>query len=305
MADLVEFWEKPNAEKVYMIAGWRQWADAGSISSAMPAYLIEHTSARKIGAMRPGGYYIFQVPGTHHLLRPTIKLVDGYRESIEVRRSEYFYAGDEKTGLVLFLGDEPHLNIAGYASAFFEAVHQLNVSRVITVGGVYGTMPYEKDREISCIYSLSSMKNELKEYAVRFSNYEGGATIGSYLVDQAERELIELLALYAFVPAYDFGKVNLLPQGIQIDQDYKAWYDLMRRINHMFGLSFNLADLEHKSQQLMRSLDEQFNELEEKMPQLDIKTYLEKINAGFVERQFDPLADIWEEGFKGLFDGDE
>ncbi|MCP5096942.1 MAG: PAC2 family protein [Chloroflexi bacterium] len=302
MAKLVEFWDEPKAEKVYMIAGWRQWADAGSISSTMPEYLIDQTGAKKIGAIKPGGYYIFQVPGTHHLLRPVIKLEDGYRQSLEIRRSEFYYAGDEKTGLVIFLGDEPHLNVDGYANAFFEAVHRLNVSRVITVGGVYGPMPYEKDREVSCVYSLPSMKDELKEYAVRFSNYEGGATIGSYLVDQAERELVELLAFYAFVPAYDFGQAKFLPQGIQIDQDYKAWYDLMRRINHMFGLSFNLSDLEQKTQLLMNAMEEQFAELESKIPQLDVKAYLDKVDQEFTERPFDPLADIWEEELKDLFD---
>ena len=91
--------------------------------------------------------------------------------------------GDEEKGLLIFLGDEPHLRVDHYATAFFEAARELDVKRITAVGGVYGSMPYDKDREVSCIYSLQRMKAELTNYAVKFSNYEGGATIGSYLVD--------------------------------------------------------------------------------------------------------------------------
>ena len=65
MDELVEIWEKPTAAEIYMITGWRQWADAGSISSALPEYLVELTAARKIGEIKPGPFYLFQIPGTH------------------------------------------------------------------------------------------------------------------------------------------------------------------------------------------------------------------------------------------------
>ena len=55
MDDVVELWEKPAADEVYMLAGWQQWADAGSISSELPRYLVEHLAARQIGRIRPGG----------------------------------------------------------------------------------------------------------------------------------------------------------------------------------------------------------------------------------------------------------
>jgi hypothetical protein len=42
MPNTVEFTEHPQAKRLYMLAGWRQWADAGSMSSGLPQYLI-HT----------------------------------------------------------------------------------------------------------------------------------------------------------------------------------------------------------------------------------------------------------------------
>jgi len=187
MDDLLRLFEKPETEELYMIAGWRQWADAGAVSSALPGYLVEQTDARKIGEIRSESFYLFQIPGTQQFLRPEIKLEAGYRKELHPKKNEIFYAGDAQRGLVIFLGDEPHLYVERYAEAFFDIATELRVRRVATVGGIYATVPYDKDRDISCNYSLPGMKEELTEYALKFSDYEGGVSIGSYLLDHAER----------------------------------------------------------------------------------------------------------------------
>jgi len=302
MNQLVELWEKPVAEEIYMIAGWQQWADAGSISSGLPHYLIEQTGARKIGEFKPGGFYLFQIPGTHHFLRPEIKLEEGYRKGLTTHKNELFYSGDDQKGLVIFLGEEPHLNETGYAEAFFEAATALKVKRIGAVGGVYGSLPYDKERDISCTYSLPGLKTELAEYAVRFSNYEGGSTIGSYLLDEAEKRLLEYFVFYAFVPAYDFSQVSAATQGIRIDNDFKAWYDIMRRFNHMFGLNLNLSDLQERSDQLLDSMNKKVEQMEREIPQLEFRKFLDKLAEEFTEHPFMPLADVWEQELGDLFD---
>lgn len=302
MKHLIDLWEKPVAEEIYMIAGWQQWADAGSISSALPPYLVDRMGARKIGEFKPDGFYMFQIPGTHHLLRPEIKLVDGYRRRLTQRTNEFYYAGDAEKGLVIFLGEEPHLNETGYAETFFEAAESLGVKRIGAVGGVYGSLPYDKEREISCTYSLPRLKAEMADYAVRFSNYEGGTTIGSYLLDQAEARDLEYFVFYAFVPAYDFSQLSSVTQGIRIDNDYKAWYDLMRRFNHMYGLNFDLSDLQERSEQLLVSMEAKVEEMEQEIPQLNFRAFLDKLAEEFTERPFMPLADVWEQELGDLFD---
>jgi len=302
MDDLVELWEKPAAEEIYMIVGWRQWADAGAISSGLPQYLIEQTGAQKIGQIKPDGFYLFQIPGTHHLLRPEINLEEGYRQELRLNKNEIFYSGNDQKGLIIFLGDEPHLNEGKYAAAFFQVVKELAVTRVAGLGGVYGAMPYDKDRSISCAYSLKPMQSELTKYAVRFSNYEGGATIGSYLLDRAEEEGVEFVAFYAFVPAYDLSELSIRFQGLSIENDYKAWHDLMRRLNYMFGLEIDLSDLEQQSEALLSSMEAKIDELEAKMPQLNVRAYLEKATSDFTEMPFMPLGEVWERELGDLFE---
>ena len=293
MDDWVKLSEKPVAEEKFMLAGWHQWADAGTVSSGLPRYLTSLTGARKIGEIKPYGFYMFQVPGMHHFLRPEIKLEEGYRKELTVRKNELFYTGNAQKGLVIFLGEEPHLNVEGYAEAFFDAAQALGVKRIASVGGVYGAVPYNKDRDVSCCYSLRGMKEELGKYAVKFSNYEGGVSIGTYLAAQAEHRGIEYLSFYAFVPAYDFSDISEQLQGIGIETDLRAWHELMRRFNRMFGLRLDLAGLEKQSAELTMTMEDKLGELARKYPQ--VKTYMDKVAEEFTETPYMPLDDIWEQ----------
>jgi predicted ATP-grasp superfamily ATP-dependent carboligase len=302
MNDWVTLTAKPAEQEIYMIAGWEQWADAGSVSSGLPPYLIEQLKAQKIGEMDPDGFYLFQIPGTHHLLRPEVDFKDGYNEHISPRVNDFHYAKLGDKGLVLFIGDEPHMNVDRYADGLFWAAKELGVRRIAAVGGVYGAMPYDRDREVSCTYSLPRMKKELEQYAVRFSNYNGGATIGSYLVDRAESQDLELIVFNAFVPAYDFSQNVASVQGVRIEHDYKAWYELMRRFNYMFGLGIDLSELDRQSEELARSIDEKITELEHSLPQVDVRAYLKTIADEFEEKPFMPLDDVWERELGDLFD---
>ena len=302
MDNLVELWETPLDRDNYMIAGWDQWADAGQISSELPRYLIELTGARKIGQLKADGFYFFQIPGTHHLLRPEVKLNAGYRESMSTRKNDVYYAELEDRGLVIFTGEEPHQNEQRYADAFFDLAEALNVKRTVGVGGVFGAVPFDKDREVSCVYSLPKLKVELDNYAVRFSNYEGGTTIGTYLAHWAEYREAEFITMYSFAPAYEFSQLGVSVQAMRMDEDWKSWLDLMRRIDYMMGLGLDLRDLEDRSRDLLEAWSGKLDALEEEHPELHIRAYLEAMTKDFQERTFIPLDDAWDE-LGDLFDG--
>ena len=302
MDERVHLREIPTAEEMIMIAGWHQWADAGSISSGLPAYLIDMLDALKIGEISRDRFFLFQIPGAHHLLRPEVHTTDGVVQEMRVIPTEVFYAELSGKGLIIFLGEEPHVNEEEYAAAFFDIVKALGVRRIVAVGGVYGAMPYSKDRDISCVFSLERMREEMQEYAVRFSNYEGGTTIGSYLAYHAGQQNIEYIVLHGFVPAYDFGQVMLPAQSVRIEDDVKAWYDILRRIDFMFHLNMNLSELRIQSDELMSSMEEQMEELARQAPQLEVHSYLQKLDEEFTENPFMPLDDVWERELGDLLD---
>ncbi|MCW1968579.1 MAG: PAC2 family protein [Anaerolineae bacterium] len=300
----LELFERPIAKEIYMLAGWRQWADAGSVSSGLPHYLVETLGARKIGHIKPNGFYLFQTQVSQFLFRPHVRFENGYRTSIRKPTNEVYYWGNEDNskGLVIFLGDEPHMNVDDYVEAFFSIAQQLRVKRAVSVGGIYASVPFDKDRHFSCSYSLRRMKDELSEYVVNFSNYEGGVSLGSYMNDRAEALNIEYFTLYAFVPMYDFSQLSQKSQNMSIENDYRAWHELLLRLNHMFGLRLDLTELSRDSARLTEQLHEHVADLSRQNPSFPINDYMTRIAENFEERSFTKLDDVWEDALRDMFD---
>ena len=308
MANELDLWKKPELMENYMVVGWRQWADAGSVSSGLPQYLVQLTGAEPIGSIRPEGFYLFQVPGTHDLVRPVVRFDEGYPKSLETPHNDLFYSGKSQRGMAIFVGDEPHLDIERYVGALLSAAKELGVKRIIGLGGVYGEVPYDKERMVSANYSLPQLKQEMSRMAVNLSDYQGGASIGSYVCRRAGEQGMEYVGLYAFVPSYDFSGIAHFGSAIRLESDYMAWLGVMRRIDYMLKLNLDLSDLEKKSEQLVEMMNAKVEELEREMPQLKLRERVTQISAEFKEMPFIPLDDIWEEELRRLlnkFDGDE
>ncbi len=302
MAEAYKLTEIPQAEQIILFAGWHQWADAGSVSSGLPRYLIQKTGARPIGKLIPDGFYLFQIPGTHDLLRPVVKFNHGYPESLSTQTNDFFYAGDEKRGLAFFIGDEPHIDIERYVAAFLQAARALKVKRIIGLGGVYGEIPYDKDRLVSCNYSLRRMKKEMEQLGVDLSSYHGGASIGSVVCKRAGERKMEYTGMYAFAPNYDFSEIAQVESSIRIENDFMAWLAIMRRVNYMLKLDFDLSDLEAKSRQLVEAMDAKVEEIEKMAPQGGVREYLHRLSEEYNENPFNPADEFWEEKLRGLFD---
>lgn len=305
MTDALDIWERPEAEEIIMLVGWRQWADAGSISSGLTKYLIQQTGARKIASIKPDGFYLFQIPGTHDLVRPVVRFEEGFPAKLETQRNEFYYAGDSARGMVYFIGDEPHMDAERYVQTLLNAARTFSVKTIIGLGGVYGELPYDKERMVSSIYSLPTLKDELSSLAVNLSDYHGGASIGSYVCRRASEQNVRYISFYAFVPTYDFSRFEALGKSIRLENDYMAWLGVMRRINYLLGLELDLADLERKSERLVRIVSDKVEELDREAPQAGIRAYMDQLSNDFQEVSFMPLDDVWEQELGRLFGGRE
>jgi proteasome assembly chaperone (PAC2) family protein len=301
MSDAVKFWEKPPVSDT-MIVGWRQWADGGSISSGLPQYLVQQSHARRIGEIRSDGFYLFQIPGTHDLVRPVVNFEAGYPQSLEIRRNEFFYTGDEQNPVVIFIGDEPHLDVERYTNVLLDAAAELNIKRIVGLGGVYGELPYHKERIVSSIYSLPSLKKEVERLSVNLSDYHGGASIGSYVCRRAGDRGMAFVGLYGFVPMYDFSPFTQRNSSIRIENDYMAWLAIMQRANYWLKSRFSLTDLERRAKQVIKAIDEKVDEMDNLAPQAGIREYIDRLSEGFTEMPFNPLDDVWESELRRLLD---
>lgn len=298
----VELHERPTTRPLVMLAGWRQWADAGAMSSGLPQYLVEQTNARRIGRIKSDGFYLFQIPGTHDLVRPVVQFEDGFPIKLDTPSNDIYYTETNGRGVIILIGDEPHMDMERYAEAVLGLAAELGVERIVSFGGVYGELPYDKERTVSAVYSQQHMKAEIERLAVNLSVYHGGAAIGSYLCQRANERGQEYVGLYAFVPIYNFSIEGQFENAIRVEKDFAAWLGVMRRVNFMLKTRFDLLDMEQQSQQLLVTMRAQIDEIERIAPQLGLREHLASISDAFTEQVFDPLDDVWEDEISKLFD---
>ena len=209
---------------------------------------------------------------------------------------------------MIFRGDEPHMDIERYVAAFLHIIKRLGVKRTIGLGGVYGEVPYDRERTVTASCSLPRLRDDLSEYAVQLTDFKGGASIGSYICRRAGEQDLEYIGLYTFVPLFSLADPTQPISALRIENDFIAWVGLMRRIRHMFKLDIDLGDLERRGQQLLRALDERIDEIDRVAPESGIREYIQKISAEFTETPYAPLDDVWEDEIRRLmdkFEGDE
>ena len=248
--DGMTIWQETPAAD-YLIAGWKnQWSDGGNISSGLPAYLIERLNARKIGRLGPEierMCYPFQIAGTHDAFRPAAAFYEGL-PSVPMHWDNEFY--DAGNGLIVFLGEEPWFELDLYGDALFAAIRRLGIKQTAAVEGYNGPAPPDLERRVGCVFSQPEMQDTLERHGIQFSNYGSGTrqgpTIGMALVTMAHYRHPDLsvFRLGAMAPMYPFSTSGNRQVGIVTD--YRAFFDLMRRLKAMFRLSIDLSDLESR-----------------------------------------------------------
>jgi len=286
--------EKPT----FMVAGFNQWANAGDVSSGIPEYLIEKFNARKVGHIRKGDFYIFQLPGSQFMFRPPIKHVEGHEEDYQEEPiNDFHYTEIGGKGLVIFIGTEPNQHEDVYVNTLLDGAKELGVKRIIVPAGVGGEVPFDRERRIGCTYSLKQMQEELNNYALTFSNYSRNATIGMVINHYSKERGIESVRMSARTPSYQIP--------LTTSSDKRAMYDILRRIRYMFDINLDLSDLEKESKQQVSDFENALKKLYIGNPELEsqIATYMDQIGEGFVELRFEEptqVPDVFLKEFKDL-----
>ncbi|MFC2039875.1 PAC2 family protein [Chloroflexota bacterium] len=265
----------------FMIAGFNQWANAGEVSSGIPEYLIEKLQAKRLGHICKNDFYLFQTPVSHFMFRPSVKYIEGYEEDYQKELvNDFHYAEIDDKGLIIFIGTEPNQREDMYVNTLLDAAEELGVKRIIVPSGVGGEVPFDKERLVSCTYSLKQMQEELNNYAVKFSNYDKTATIGMVINHHSKERNIESIRMNARVPSYQLS--------ITIPSDKRAMYDILRRIRYMLGINLDLSDLENESKHQSADFGKAIKRICVDNPDVEpqVTAYMEQIRVGFEELRF-------------------
>ena len=247
--DNLRIYEAPSFRSPRLILGFSGWMDGGDVSTGTMRVLAERLEAKRFAEIRPEGFYIYNFPGAMEitsLFRPHCRIASGLVRDFEFPEN-LFYAAQE-SDLIVFVGKEPNLDWEDYADCIFALCREFGVEMVYFIGSVAGLVPHTRDPQMFCSVSDTRLKDRFGNYGVRFSDYEGPASIVTYLTARAKDRGVDLVSLVATVPAYVQGNN---PKCIEA---------VTRRVAGMLGVHVELDDLRAMGDEFEKKLSEAVQE---------------------------------------------
>jgi len=254
VSDKLNIYKKPKLNKSRLLLGFSGWMDGGEVSTGTVNCLINKLEARKFAEIEPTGFYIYSFPGSMEitaLFRPHTKIINGIIESYDIP-ANLFYCSEENN-LILFLGKEPNLNWEQYSENIFSICTEFGVEMIYFIGSVAGLVPHTREPRLFCSVSESGLKDKFQHYGVKFTNYEGPASIVTYLTASSGKRNIKMVSLVAAIPAYVQGSN---PKCIEA---------VTRRVAGMLGLEIDFSDLTAVSEEFEKKL----HDIVQEQPELE------------------------------------
>jgi proteasome assembly chaperone (PAC2) family protein len=121
------------------------------------------------------------------------------------------------------------------------------------IGSVAGLVPHTREPRLFCSVSEPKLKETFQHYGVKFSNYEGPASIVTYLTAKCSKRDIKMVSLVAGIPAYVQGNN---PKCIEA---------VTRRIAGMLELEIDFSDLTAISE----AFEKKLHEVVQEQPELE------------------------------------
>jgi len=274
------FAEKPKLRQPYMVCGISGWVDGGEAATGSVRYLVRKLEAIPFADMPIAKFHVFQMPGQVSL-GPSIKIEDGILKEHRLPENRFFYWVNPRSDhdLILFLGTEPNMNWEEYAGSVLDVAQEFGVARMYRLGGMLDNSPYTREPRTHCICSSAELKDEMDKYGVQYMSYAGPATFGTTLLYVCQTRGMEMASMT--VGATCYPEFNIV-----ISYDPKAIRALMRRLNHLLGLSLDLSDL-----------DKEVGNLQDKLASVarhnaQFAAYIKQLEKDFVELKYEEPLDI-------------
>ncbi len=262
--------EKPNLSKPRLLLGLSGWMDGGEVSTGTVECLVEKLGAKKFAEIDPKGFYLYSFPGSMEitaLFRPHTKINEGLIENFTGPTNKFFCS--ERHNLILFTGREPNLNWEDYSECIFSLCAEFDVEMIYFIGSVAGLVPHTREPRLFCSVSHAELKETFQRYGVKFANYEGPASIITYLTAVSGMHNIKMVSLVATIPAYVQGNN---PKCIEA---------VTRRLSGMLELDVDLGDLTAISDEFEKKLGDVVQE------QPELESNIHKLEEDYDSEIFD------------------
>jgi len=243
-SEKLNIFNRPKLSNTRLLLGFSGWMDGGEVSTGTVKCLIDKLDAQKLAKIDPKGFYIYSFPGSMEitaLFRPHTEIKNGIIETYEIPSNTFFYS--EKDNIIIFLGKEPNLNWEEFSECIFSVCAEFDVELIYFIGSVAGLVPHTREPRLFCSVSDTELKETFQHYGVKFTNYEGPASIVTYLTANCGKQDIKMVSFVAAIPAYVQGNN---PKCIEA---------VTRRIAGMLELEIAFDDLMTMSDDFEKKLD--------------------------------------------------
>ncbi len=245
--------DRPELNNPTLIMGFSGWMDSGEVSTGSLDWLIEKLDTKHLASIDPEGFYIYNFPGALEwatMFRPHAKVNDGLVETFSFPGNDFYYNAEQN--IILFLGKEPNLMWEEYADHIFTLTSMFQVSMIYFLGSVSSLVPHTREPRLMCMASNAQIREQFRHFGVKFTNYEGPASMASYLCTRCSEIQQDMVSLIAATPAYVQGNN---PKCIEA---------MLRRVAGMMDLKIDLNQAKH----LTNEFELKLNELVEQQPDL-------------------------------------
>jgi proteasome assembly chaperone (PAC2) family protein len=269
-SDKLSIHERPKFRNPRLLLGFSGWMDGGEVSTGTVRCIIDKLDARRLAEIDPTGFYICSFPGSMEitaLFRPHTKIKNGIIESYEIPANTFFYS--EESDLILFLGKEPNLHWEEFAECIFSVCAEFGVEMIYFIGSVAGLVPHTREPRLFCSVSHVGLKETFQHFGVKFANYEGPASIVTYLTANCNGQNLRMVSLVATIPAYVQGNN---PKCIEA---------VTRRLAGMLELQTEFGDLRTVSDEFEKKLGDVVQE------QPELESNIRKLEEDYDNEIFD------------------
>ena len=204
--DKLKIYKRPKLRNPRMLLGFSGWMDGGEVSTGTVKCIIDKLGAQSFAEIEPEGFYIYSFPGLMEvaaLFRPHTRIKNGLVRSFEVPRNAFYCDG--KNNLILFAGKEPNLRWEEFAECIFSLCAEFGVKEIFFIGSVAGLVPHTREPRLFCSVSDAELRETFQHYGLKFTNYEGPASIVTYLMANCVERDLSVASFVATVPAYVQG----------------------------------------------------------------------------------------------------
>ncbi|HCG90770.1 MAG TPA: hypothetical protein DEZ08_02885 [Dehalococcoidia bacterium] len=219
--------EDYNLNKPDVLMVLKPWIDVGRVGTRVLRHLKKELEANNLTSMNnPGVFYDYTI------YRPRTYFENSKRifRKPETRMSLIKRPG-HTNDLILMELLEPHSNSEELIDAILDMAKRYDIASYTMIGGMYDMVPHTRPLVVSSIVSNKNMLDDLKEFNVRESDYEGPTSITLLVQEKLREKGIDTRTF-----------VVHLPQYLEINEDFSGQARLMEIICKLYNLPTDLVE---------------------------------------------------------------